>query len=220
MHLEHGIGRYQGLVHMDTPDGEAELLRIDYKNEAKLFVPIANLHLISRYSGADPENAPLHALGRGDWEKARRKAAEQVRDTAAELLHLYALRETRKGVVFPICEGFAFDETPDQAAAIGAVLNDMTTGKTMDRLVCGDVGFGKTEVALRAAFVAVSAGRQVAVLCPTTLLAEQHAQPFRALARARRRALPLQDGQRDDEGARRHRRRHGRHRDRHAQASH
>ena len=187
VHLEHGIGRYQGLVHMDTPDGEAELLRIDYKNEAKLFVPIANLHLISRYSGADPENAPLHALGRGDWEKARRKAAEQVRDTAAELLHLYALRETRKGVVFPIdisdyeafCEGFAFDETPDQAAAIGAVLNDMTTGKTMDRLVCGDVGFGKTEVALRAAFVAVSAGRQVAVLCPTTLLAEQHAQTFR-----------------------------------------
>ena len=229
VHLEHGIGRYQGLVHMDTPDGEAELLRIDYKNEAKLFVPIANLHLISRYSGADPENAPLHALGRGDWEKARRKAAEQVRDTAAELLHLYALRETRKGVVFPIdisdyeafCEGFAFDETPDQAAAIGAVLNDMTTGKTMDRLVCGDVGFGKTEVALRAAFVAVSAGRQVAVpddparraACPDL------PRPIRALARARRRALPLQNGQRDDEGARRHRRRHGRHRDRHAQAS-
>ena len=187
VHLEHGIGRYQGLVHMDTPEGEAEFLRIEYKNDAKLFVPIANLHLISRYSGADPDNAPLHALGRGDWEKARRKAAEQVRDTAAELLHLYALRETRKGFVFPIdvsdyeafCEGVAFEETPDQAAAIGAVLKDMTTGKTMDRLVCGDVGFGKTEVALRAAFVAVSAGKQVAVLCPTTLLAEQHAQTFR-----------------------------------------
>ena len=187
VHLEHGIGRYQGLVHMETPDGEAEFLRIDYKNDAKLFVPIANLHLISRYSGADVENAPLHTLGRGDWEKAKRKAAEQIRDTAAELLHLYALRETRKGFVFPIdtrdyeafCEGFAFEETPDQAAAIGAVLKDMTTGRTMDRLVCGDVGFGKTEVALRAAFVAVSAGRQVAVLCPTTLLAEQHAQTFR-----------------------------------------
>lgn len=212
VHLEHGIGRYQGLVHMDTPDGEAELLRIDYKNDAKLFVPIANLHLISRYSGADPESAPLHALGRGDWEKARKKAAEQVRDTAAELLHLYALRETRKGFVFPIdtsdyeafCEGFAFEETPDQAAAIGAVLNDMTTGKTMDRLVCGDVGFGKTEVALRAAFVAVSAGKQVAVLCPTTLLAEQHAQtfprPILALARAHRRTFPLQNGQGDRQG--------------------
>lgn len=187
VHLEHGIGRYQGLVHMDTPEGEAEFLRLDYKNDAKLFVPIANLHLISRYSGADPENAPLHTLGRGDWEKARKKAAQQVRDTAAELLHLYALRETRQGFVFPIdisdyeafCEGFAFEETPDQAAAIGAVLKDMTSGKSMDRLVCGDVGFGKTEVALRAAFVAVSAGKQVAVLCPTTLLAEQHAQTFR-----------------------------------------
>lgn len=187
VHLEHGIGRYQGLVHMETPDGDAEFLRIDYKNDAKLFVPIANLHLISRYSGADVENAPLHTLGRGDWEKAKRKAAEQIRDTAAELLHLYALRETRKGFVFPFdvrdyeafCEGFAFEETPDQAAAIGAVLKDMTSGKTMDRLVCGDVGFGKTEVALRAAFVAVCAGKQVAVLCPTTLLAEQHAQTFR-----------------------------------------
>ena len=187
VHLEHGIGRYQGLVHMDTQDGDAEFLRIDYKNDAKLFVPIANLHLISRYSGADTDNAPLHTLGRGDWEKARRKAAEQIRDTAAELLHLYALRETRKGFRFVIdpadykafAEGFEFEETPDQAAAIAAVISDMTSGKSMDRLVCGDVGFGKTEVALRAAFVAVSAGKQVAVLCPTTLLAEQHAQTFR-----------------------------------------
>ncbi len=187
VHLEHGIGRYQGLVHMNTPDGEAEFLRIDYKNDAKLFVPIANLHLVSRYSGADTENAPLHALGRGDWEKARKKAAQQVRDTAAELLHLYALRETRKGFTFNIdladyeafSEGFEFDETPDQAAAIAAVFADMTSGKSMDRLVCGDVGFGKTEVALRAAFIAVAGGKQVAVLCPTTLLAEQHAQTFR-----------------------------------------
>jgi transcription-repair coupling factor (superfamily II helicase) len=187
VHAEHGIGRYQGLVLMDTQDGPAEFLRIDYKNDAKLFVPIANLHLISRYSGADRENAPLHALGRGDWEKARRKAAEQVRDTAAELLQIYALRETREGTVFKLnradyeafCEGFPFEETPDQAAAIKAVISDMTAGKRMDRLVCGDVGFGKTEVALRAAFVAVSAGKQVAVLCPTTLLAEQHSQTFR-----------------------------------------
>ena len=187
VHLEHGIGRYQGLVHMDTPDGEAEFLRIDYKNDAKLFVPIANLHLISRYSGTDTENAPLHTLGRGDWEKARKKAAQQVRDTAAELLHLYALRETRKGFRFEIdpadyeafSEGFEFEETPDQAAAIAAVVADMTSGKSMDRLVCGDVGFGKTEVALRAAFIAVAGGKQVAVLCPTTLLAEQHAQTFR-----------------------------------------
>lgn len=187
VHLEHGIGRYLGLEFIDTPDGEAEFLSIQYKNDAKLFVPIANLHLISRYSGADVENAPLHTLGRGDWDKARRKAAEQVRDTAAELLHLYALRESRKGFAFKIdkadyeafAEGFEFDETPDQSAAIEAVIADMQSEKSMDRLVCGDVGFGKTEVALRAAFIAVAAGKQVAVLCPTTLLAEQHAQTFR-----------------------------------------
>ena len=187
VHLEHGIGRYRGLEFIDTPDGQAEFLVIDYKNDARLFVPIANLHLISRYSGSDVENAPLHTLGRGDWEKARRKASEQVRDTAAELLHLYALREARQGFQFKIDpaeydafrEGFAFEETPDQSSAINAVINDMTSGKPMDRLVCGDVGFGKTEVALRAAFVAVTSGKQVAILCPTTLLAEQHAQTFK-----------------------------------------
>lgn len=187
VHLEHGIGRYLGLERIETPEGEAEFLRLEYKNDAKLFVPIANLHLISRYGGADPEHAPLHALGRGDWEKARKKAAEQVRDTAAELLHLYALRQSREGFAFKVsaadyeafAEGFAFDETPDQASAIRAVLEDMTSGRPMDRLVCGDVGFGKTEVALRAAFMAVMGGKQVAVLCPTTLLAEQHAQTFK-----------------------------------------
>lgn len=187
VHLEHGIGRYQGLEYMDMPDGPAEFLRIDYKNDARLFVPIANLHLISRYSGSDVENAPLHTLGRGDWEKARKKASEQVRDTAAELLHLYALRQSRSGFKFKVDpadydafrEGFAFEETPDQSNAINAVIDDMTSGKAMDRLICGDVGFGKTEVALRAAFVAVTSGKQVAVLCPTTLLAEQHAQTFK-----------------------------------------
>ncbi len=187
VHLEHGVGRYQGLEFIDTPDGPAEFLRIDYKNDAQLFVPIANLHLISRYSGATGESAPLHALGRGDWEKARKKASEQVRDTAAELLALYALRQSREGYKFKIDpaeydafrEGFAFDETPDQASAINAVIDDMTSGRSMDRLVCGDVGFGKTEVALRAAFVAVSSGKQVAVLCPTTLLAEQHGATFK-----------------------------------------
>ena len=187
VHVDHGIGRYRGLVHMETGEGESEFLEIEYKKEARLYVPITNLHLISRYSGNDPANAPLHALGRGDWEKAKRKAAEEVRDTAAELLHLYALRKSRAGEVFRVDpveyevfrEGFAFDETPDQAAAIEAVIGDMTSGKAMDRLVCGDVGFGKTEVALRAAFVAVMSGKQVAVLCPTTLLAEQHAATFR-----------------------------------------
>jgi len=155
-------------------------------------VPITNLQLISRYAGADPEHAPLHQLGRGDWEKAKRKAAQEVRDTAAELLNLYAIRRTREGIRFKIDpadyqafrEGFAFDETPDQSTAINAVVDDMTSGKSMDRLVCGDVGFGKTEVALRAAFIAAMSGRQVAVLCPTTLLAEQHAATFRDRFRA------------------------------------
>ena len=189
VHADHGIGRYQGLVHMETPDGDAEFLEITYKNDAKLFVPITNLQLISRYAGADPEHAPLHQLGRGDWEKAKRKAAQEVRDTAAELLNLYAIRRTREGIRFKIDpadyqafrEGFAFDETPDQSTAINAVVDDMTSGKSMDRLVCGDVGFGKTEVALRAAFIAAMSGRQVAVLCPTTLL---HAATFRDRFRA------------------------------------
>ena len=150
-------------------------------------MPVAQLHLISRYTGADPAAAPLHQLGTGEWDKARRKAAEQVRDTAAELLNLYARRAARKGHAFEFgqhdyeafADGFGFEETPDQQAAIDAVLKDMGAGFPMDRLVCGDVGFGKTEVALRAAFVAVVGGKQVAVLCPTTLLAEQHYQTFR-----------------------------------------
>ena len=187
VHLEHGIGRYQGLVVMKTQDGPAEFLQIDYANQAKLYVPVAQLHLISRYSGADAETAPLHSLGRGEWEKARKKAAKQIRDTAAELLNVYALRESRKGFAFKFsraeydafAEAFPFEETPDQTAAIQAVFEDMISDKPMDRLICGDVGFGKTEVALRAAFMAVMGGKQVAVLCPTTLLAEQHAQTFK-----------------------------------------
>jgi len=187
VHVEHGIGRYLGLESLDLGYGQAEFLHLQYANDTKLYVPVAQLHLISRYSGADPDSAPLHQLGSGDWEKARRKAAKQVRDTAAELLNLYAVRAARKGHAFDFkpgdydafAEGFEFEETPDQHAAIEAVLKDMRAGFPMDRLVCGDVGFGKTEVALRAAFVAVAAGKQVAVLCPTTLLAEQHTQTFR-----------------------------------------
>ncbi len=191
VHVEHGIGRYLGLETLDLGGGEsagpAEFLHLQYANDAKLYVPVAQLHLISRYSGADPDSAPLHHLGGGDWEKAKKKAAKQVRDTAAELLNLYALRAARKGHAFEFkhgdyelfAEGFGFEETADQQAAIEAVLKDMRAGFPMDRLVCGDVGFGKTEVALRATFAAVAGGRQVAVLCPTTLLAEQHAQTFR-----------------------------------------
>ncbi len=186
VHESHGIGRYQGLVRMDLGLGEQEFLELHYANEAKLFVPVAQLHVISRYSGADPESAPLHTLGSGQWEKAKRKAAEQARDTAAELLALYAARAARQGHAFAFKEtdyeafadGFGFEETNDQAQAIAAVIDDMRSGKPMDRLVCGDVGFGKTEVALRAAFCAVAGGKQVAVLCPTTLLCEQHYQTF------------------------------------------
>jgi transcription-repair coupling factor (superfamily II helicase) len=191
VHVEHGIGRYLGLESMDLGGeesaGPAEFLHLQYANEAKLYVPVAQLHLISRYSGADPDAAPLHHLGGADWEKAKKKAAKQVRDTAAELLNLYAIRASRKGHAFEFtaheydafAEAFGFEETPDQQAAIDAVRKDMTAGFPMDRLVCGDVGFGKTEVALRAAFMAVAGGRQVAVLCPTTLLVEQHTQTFR-----------------------------------------
>ncbi|WP_284155286.1 transcription-repair coupling factor [Sulfuricystis multivorans] len=186
VHENHGIGRFLGLVRMDLGQGEEEFLQLEYANEAKLYVPVAQLEVISRYSGADPEAVQLHTLGSGQWEKAKKKAALQVRDTAAELLALYAQRAARQGHKFSFqthdleafAAGFGFEETPDQLAAIGAVISDMTAGKPMDRLVCGDVGFGKTEVALRAAFVAVADGRQVAVLCPTTLLAEQHYQTF------------------------------------------
>ncbi|HEX8740655.1 MAG TPA: transcription-repair coupling factor [Casimicrobiaceae bacterium] len=186
VHEEHGIGRYQGLVTLDVGDGETEFLELVYANDAKLYVPVSNLHVISRYSGASPEAAPLHELGSGQWEKAKRKAAHQAHDTAAELLNLYARRQARVGHAFTFkahdyeafAEGFGFDETADQQAAIDAVIADLTAGRPMDRLICGDVGFGKTEVALRAAFVAVADGKQVAVLVPTTLLAEQHLQVF------------------------------------------
>jgi transcription-repair coupling factor (superfamily II helicase) len=195
VHLNHGIGRYCGLISMDLGEGETEFLHLQYAKETTLYVPVSQLHVISRYSGAAPEDAPLHTLGSGQWEKARRKAAEQIRDTAAELLNLYARRAARQGHAFQysahdyeaFADSFGFEETADQSAAIQAVIKDMTSGKPMDRLICGDVGFGKTEVALRAAFVAVMGGKQVAILAPTTLLAEQHAQTFadrRAKARA------------------------------------
>lgn len=182
VHAHHGIGRYCGLITMDLGDGEAEFLELIYANQTKLFVPVSALQLIGRYTGAAPEDAPLHALGSGQWEKARRKAAAQARDTAAELLNLYARRAARSGHAFAFdakayeafAQGFGFEETPDQLAAIHATIQDLVSGKPMDRLVCGDVGFGKTEVALRAAFVAVEDGKQVAILVPTTLLAEQH----------------------------------------------
>lgn len=186
VHVNHGIGRYMGLISMDLGVGETEFLHLEYAKDTKLYVPVSQLHVISRYSGASPEDAPLHVLGSGQWEKAKKKAAQQIRDTAAELLNLYARRAARQGHAFQysardyesFAESFGFEETPDQSAAINAVIKDMTSGKPMDRLICGDVGFGKTEVALRAAFVAVMGGKQVAILAPTTLLAEQHAQTF------------------------------------------
>ncbi|MFG6489315.1 transcription-repair coupling factor [Roseateles sp. BYS78W] len=185
VHINHGIGRYQGLVNIDLGDGQkSEFLHLEYADKATLYVPVSQLHLIGRYTGVSPEEAPLHKLGSGQWEKAKRKAAEQVRDTAAELLNLYARRAAREGHAFrysghdyeAFAASFGFEETPDQRAAIHAVIQDMISPKPMDRLVCGDVGFGKTEVALRAAFVAVMGGKQVAILAPTTLLAEQHYQ--------------------------------------------
>ena len=186
VHEQHGIGRYLGLLNMDLGDGATEFLAIEYAGGDKLYVPVSSLHLISRYSGAAAEAAPLHQLGSGQWDKARKKAARQVRDTAVELLALYAQRAAREGHAFAVkphdyeafSEGFPFEETPDQGAAINATIDDLKSGKPMDRLICGDVGFGKTEVALRAAFVAVADGKQVAVLVPTTLLAEQHFNTF------------------------------------------
>ncbi|WP_280155731.1 transcription-repair coupling factor [Piscinibacter sp. XHJ-5] len=184
VHANHGIGRYVGLMNIDLGDGPSEFLHLEYADKATLYVPVAQLHLISRYTGVSAEEAPLHKLGSGQWDKARRKAAEQVRDTAAELLNLYARRAAREGYAFrfqphdyeAFAASFGFEETPDQQAAIHAVIQDMVSPRPMDRLVCGDVGFGKTEVALRAAFVAVVGGKQVAILAPTTLLAEQHYQ--------------------------------------------
>src|SRR5262249_25900991 len=186
VHEQHGIGRVQGLTTLSVEEGQAEFLLLEYEGGDKLYVPVAQLGVIGRYSGAQPEEAPLHKLGSGQWDKAKERAAKQVRDTAAELLALYAKRAARLGHAFGIhqhdleafADGFGFEETPDQASAIQAVVKDMAAGKPMDGLVCGDVGFGKTEVALRAAFVAVADRKQVAVLCPTTLLAEQHFQTF------------------------------------------
>ncbi len=186
VHESHGIGRYLGLVHMDLGEGDTEFLHLEYATGDKLYVPVAQLAVISRYSGAPGDEVALSRLGSGQWEKAKKRAALQIRDTAAELLALYAQRAARQGHAFGLkhhdleafADGFGFEETPDQAAAIEAVTQDMTSGRPMDRLVCGDVGFGKTEVALRAAFVAVADGKQVAVLCPTTLLTEQHFNNF------------------------------------------
>ncbi len=187
VHAEHGIGRYQGLVLLNLAQPKEapifeEFLHLQYAGEATLYVPVQQLQMVTRYAGSDPDSAPLHQLGSGQWDKAKRKAAQQIRDTAAELLGLYAARAIRKGHAFEFsahdyaafAESFGFEETPDQANAIAAVIGDMTSGTPMDRLVCGDVGFGKTEVALRASFVAVMGGKQVAILAPTTLLAEQH----------------------------------------------
>ncbi len=187
VHIDHGVGRYLGLVTMEFDGQAAEFLALMYAEEAKLYVPVASLHLIARYTGSDDALAPLHRLGSEVWQKAKRKAAEQVRDVAAELLHIYARRAAREGYAFAdpkadystFSAGFPFEETPDQQSAIEAVYSDMLSSKPMDRLVCGDVGFGKTEVAMRAAFIAVHGGKQVAVLVPTTLLAQQHYNSFR-----------------------------------------
>jgi len=186
VHEDHGVGRYLGLVVLEIDGRPAEFLYLQYAGDDKLYVPVSYLHLVSRYTGSDPEHAPLHKLGNRSWEKAKRKAAERIRDVAAELLDLYARREAREGFAFPLdqklyaefCAGFPYEETPDQLSAIEAVLADLAAPRPMDRVVCGDVGFGKTEVALRAAFVAVQAGRQVALLVPTTLLAQQHFNTF------------------------------------------
>ncbi len=187
VHIDHGVGRYHGQVTLEVEGQAAEFLMLEYAEEAKLYVPVASLHLIARYTGADDALAPLHRLGSETWQKAKRKAAEQVRDVAAELLDVYARRAARQGFAFSdpqldyetFSAGFPFEETPDQQAAIDAVREDMLAAKPMDRLVCGDVGFGKTEVAMRAAFIAVHSGKQVAVLVPTTLLAQQHYNSFR-----------------------------------------
>ncbi|RCW75579.1 transcription-repair coupling factor [Pseudorhodoferax soli] len=184
VHAAHGIGRYLGLVNLDLGQGSTEFLHLEYADKAALYVPVSQLHLISRYTGVSAAEAPLHKLGSGQWDKARRRAAEQVRDAAAELLNIYARRAAREGHAFryspqdyeAFANDFGFEETADQKAAIHAVIQDMISPQPMDRLVCGDVGFGKTEVALRAAFVAVTGGKQVAFLAPTTLLAEQHYQ--------------------------------------------
>lgn len=187
VHEHHGVGRYLGLEVLTVGEIQNEFIKIEYRDGDKLYIPVGALDLISRYSGADPEHAPLHKLGTEQWTKARRKASEKIRDVAAELLEIHAQRALRKGHSFSLEEdaynsfvqGFPFEETPDQVNAVDAVLGDMKSPQPMDRLICGDVGFGKTEVALRAAFVAVNDGFQVAILVPTTLLASQHYETFR-----------------------------------------
>ncbi|MDX1555243.1 MAG: transcription-repair coupling factor, partial [Xanthomonadales bacterium] len=186
VHQDHGVGRYLGLEILSIDDREAEFLMLEYADGDKLYVPVSSLHLVSRYTGSSPESAPLHRLGSQQWEKAKKRAARQVRDVAAELLELHARRHARPGISYPLdprlyaefVSGFPYEETGDQERAIEAVIGDMVEGRPMDRVVCGDVGFGKTEVALRAAFIAVQAGRQVALLVPTTLLAQQHFNSF------------------------------------------
>jgi len=186
VHIEYGVGRYLGLRAIATGGQEGEFVTLEYANNDKIYVPVSNLHLISRYSGVDLEHAPLHSLGSDRWLRERRKVAEQIRDVAAELLQIYARREMRKGFAFPapdemyyaFANGFQFEETVDQLQAIEQVITDLTAPKPMDRVICGDVGFGKTEVAMRAAFLAVQGGKQVAVLVPTTLLAQQHYETF------------------------------------------
>lgn len=187
VHLDHGVGRYGGLVTLENGGVKAEYLLLTYANSAKLYVPVAGLHLISRYVGGGEETAPLHKLGGDTWLKARRKAMEKIRDVSAELLDVYAQREAQQGFAFKydreefqaFAATFPFEETFDQEQAINAVISDMCQPKAMDRLICGDVGFGKTEVAMRAAFLAVMNHKQVAVLVPTTLLAQQHYENFR-----------------------------------------
>ena len=187
VHEDHGVGRYRGLVTLEAGGQPGEYLDIEYAKGDRLYVPVSQLHLVNRYSGASPETAPLHSLGGEQWTRAKRKAQEKVRDVAAELLEIQAKRQARAGLALqvdramyePFAAAFPFEETPDQHAAIEAVIRDLGSSQPMDRVVCGDVGFGKTEVAVRAAFVAAAAGKQVAVLVPTTLLAEQHYRNFR-----------------------------------------
>lgn len=186
VHIDHGVGRYAGLVFLEIDDQAHEFLQLNYAGEAKVYVPVSNLHLISRYSGGDPDLAPLHKLGTDAWNKAKRKALEQIHDVAVELLHVQARRQAKPSFAFKVdntayhlfANSFLYEETLDQANAIEMTLHDMQQSKPMDRLICGDVGFGKTEVAMRAAFVAVENGKQVAVLVPTTLLAQQHYESF------------------------------------------
>jgi transcription-repair coupling factor (superfamily II helicase) len=186
VHEDHGVGRYQGLKTLTVSGIATEFLCIEYANEDKLYVPVSSLHLISRYAGASEDNAPLHRLGTEQWQRSRKKAQEKIHDIAVELLDIQARREATEGFAHEVAldeyhqfaSEFPFEETPDQETAIESVISDMQSSRPMDRIVCGDVGFGKTEVCMRAAFIAANAGSQVAVLVPTTLLAQQHYQNF------------------------------------------